>query len=67
MRFTLKVAEAAVPGYIVTFFGSPTQTAFCLDEVPNFSNRDPRFSQAIFSVVVQQITLAYKICLRCCF
>ena len=41
---------------------STTQTAFCLNEVSNVSNRDPRCNLAILSVSLHQIRLSLRSC-----
>ena len=43
----LEVEGEADPVCVVTLLGPPTQTAFCLNEVPNGSNQDPRHNQDI--------------------
>ena len=50
--FSLRVAWAAAPDKAATPLDQPTQTAFCLDTVPNGSNLDPQYNQAILFMVL---------------
>ena len=44
--FSLWVAGAVASAYAATPLNSPTQTGFCLNEIPNGSNQHPRYNQA---------------------
>ena len=49
--FYFEGAWSAVQNETTTLFGSPTQTAFRLNEIPRSSNQDPSYNRAILLVV----------------